>query len=174
MGAGKTTIGGLVAGRLRRPLSDSDADVQRRTGATIPELFSARGEPAFRAEERAALSAALASPVPSVVAVAGGAVLDPEVRRRLRSAGAVVFLDVAPWRLAARVGRGEGRPLLDHDPSGTLQRLDAVRRPVYLSLADVVVEVGGRSPDAIAEQVVRAYAGRRAAERACEATRHRG
>ena len=143
MGSGKSTVGRIVAERMRRPLRDSDADVERRTGQSVPAIFAARGEPAFRAEERAALYAALTSSVRSVIAVAGGAVLDPETRRRLRSAGIVVWLDVASYALAARVGAGIGRPLLDVDPAGTLQRLDALRRPVYRELADVVVQAGG-------------------------------
>ena len=156
MGAGKSTVGRMVAGRMRRPFRDSDADVERRTGKSVPEIFAARGEPAFRAEERAALCAALSSGVPSVIAVAGGAVLDPEARRRLRSAGIVVWLEAPPHELACRVGNGRGRPLLESDPAGTLRRLDAVRRPVYRELADVVLPAGGRSPGDLAADVVRA------------------
>ena len=156
MGSGKSTIGRIVADRMRRVFRDSDADVERRTGKQVPEIFASRGEAAFRAEERAALSAALASGVPSVIAVAGGAVLDPEARRRLRSAGVVVWLDASPHDLASRVGAGAGRPLLEHDPAGTLFRLDAVRRPVYRDLADVVIDVRRRRPEALAEEVVRA------------------
>lgn len=94
--------------------------------------------------------------VPSVIAVAGGVVLDPETRRRLRSAGVVVWLDVAPYVLAARVGAGSGRPLLEVDPAGTLQRLDARRRPVYRELSDVVLLAGARRPAELAEDLVRA------------------
>ncbi len=156
MGSGKSTVGRIVADRMRRPFRDSDADVERRTGNSVPAIFAARGEPAYRAEERAALCAVLTSSVPSVIAVAGGAVLDPETRRRLRHAGVVVWLDVAPYVLAARVGAGIGRPLLEVDPAGTLLRLDARRRSVYRELADVVVKVGGRRPEELAEDLVRA------------------
>jgi shikimate kinase len=155
MGSGKSTVGRIVADRMRRPFRDSDAEVERRTRASVPAIFAARGEPAFRAEERTALCVALTSPVPSVIAVAGGAVLDPETRRRLRFAGIVVWLDVAPHALAARVGAGAGRPLLSADPAGTLRRLDASRRSVYREISDVVVHVGGRRPEALAEEVVR-------------------
>ncbi|MGO9151481.1 MAG: shikimate kinase [Acidimicrobiales bacterium] len=156
MGSGKSTVGRIVADRMRRPFRDSDADVERRTGKSVPAIFAARGEPAYRAEERAVLCAALTSLVPSVIAVAGGAVIDPETRRRLRSAGVVVWLDVAPHALVARVGAGAGRPLLAVDPAGTLERLDARRRPVYRELSDVVLHVGARRPEALAEDVVRA------------------
>jgi shikimate kinase len=102
------------------------------------------------------LCAALASNVPSVIAVAGGAVVDPESRRRLGSAGVVVWLDVSPKALAARVGAEGGRPLIASDPAGNLRRLDARRRSVYRELADVVVQAGSGSPAEIAEDVVRA------------------
>jgi len=156
MGAGKSTVGRIVGDRMRRPFRDNDADVERRTGQSVPDIFAERGEPAFRAEERSALCAALASGVPSVIAIAGGAVLDPEARRRLRSGGIVVWLDAPPYVLADRVGPGVGRPLLEDDPAGTLWRLDAVRRPIYRDLATVVVHVGSRSPQAVAEEIVSA------------------
>jgi len=156
MGSGKSTVGHIVADRMRRPFRDSDTEVERRTGKSVPAIFATRGEPAFRAEERAALGAALSSSVPSVISVAGGAVIDPGTRSRLRAAGVVVWLDAAPEVLAARVGNGKSRPLLRGDPAGTLKRLDAVRRPVYRELSDVVVQVGGRRPKALAEDVVRA------------------
>lgn len=141
MGSGKTTVGKEVARRLRRPFHDSDADVLARTGMTVPELFAARGEAAFRAEEKAVLASALSSARPSVVAVAGGAVLDPDSRRRLREGGVVIWLRARPATLVARVGKGEGRPLLDHDAPGALARLYAARRLVYAGLADGVVDV---------------------------------
>jgi shikimate kinase len=156
MGAGKSTVGHIVADRMRRPFRDSDAEVERRTGECVPAIFATRGEPAFRAEERAALGAALASSVPSVISVAGGAVIDPGTRSRLRVAGLVVWLDAAPEVLATRVGDGKSRPLLRADPAGHLKRLDAMRRPVYRELSDVVVQVGRRRPEALAEDVVRA------------------
>lgn len=156
MGSGKSTVGRIVADRMRRPFYDSDTQVELRARMRVPEIFAVRGEPAFRAEERAALCDALASKVPSVIAVAGGAVIDPESRRRLRSAGVVIWLDVAPHALAARVGAGVGRPLLERDPAGTLARLDAVRRPVYRQVCDWAVRVDSRRPGALAETVLRA------------------
>lgn len=155
MGAGKSTVGASVARRLRRPFHDSDAEVLGRTGMTVPEIFAARGEPAFRAEERAVLAAALSGGVPSVIAVAGGAVLDPDSRRRMRAGGVVVWLRARPRTLAARVGSGAGRPLLEADPAGTLLRLDAKRRPVYRQLADATIDVDDLWPAVVAERVAR-------------------
>jgi len=156
MGSGKSTVGRIVADRMRRPFRDSDALVELRTGRSVPEIFAGRGERAFRAEERVALCDLLASEVPSVIAVAGGAVVDPESRRRLRAGGVVIWLDVLPHAIAARVGRGDGRPLLEKDPAGTLARLDAARRPLYRELSDFAVRVESRGPRALADEVVRA------------------
>ncbi len=159
MGSGKTTVGRAVANLLRRPFHDSDEEIIARTGCTVPEIFQSRGEAAFRAEERAVLAVALASPVPSVIAVAGGAVLDPDSRRRIRASAVVIWLRASPRTLAARVGAGAGRPLLEHDPAGTLVLLDARRRPIYRALADAVVDVDKVQPHEVALRVTRAARG---------------
>lgn len=156
MGAGKTTTGRLVARLMGRPFHDSDEEILARTGHSVPEIFALRGEAAFRAEEKAVLAAAITSGVPSVIAVAGGAVFDPDSRRRARQAGVVVWLRALPSTLANRVGAGHGRPLLDEDPRGTLARLDAMRRPIYQAIADAVVDVNAIAPGVVAERVVRA------------------
>lgn len=155
MGAGKTTVGREVAARLRRPFRDSDEEILSRTGLSVPEIFAGRGEAAFRAEERAVLACALASPVPSVIAAAGGSVVDPASRRRLRASGVVVWLRARPDTLAARVGSGEGRPLLEVDPAGTLARVFAGRRPVYSGLADFTVDVDNTPAGLAADRVAR-------------------
>lgn len=155
MGAGKTTVGSAVARRLRRPFHDSDAEIIARTGLSVPEIFSLRGEPAFRAEERSVLARAIASCVPSVIAVAGGAVFDPDSRRKIRHGGVVVWLRARPATLAGRVGAGAGRPLLAGNPAAALARLDEMRRPVYRDLADVVVDVDGPDPFTLGERVSR-------------------
>lgn len=155
MGAGKTTTGRLVAGLLARRFHDSDEEVLSKTGMTIPEIFRLHGEAAFRAEERVVLASALTSGVPSVIAVAGGAVFDPDSRRRMRSGGVIIWLRATPYTLGLRVRTGAGRPLLDSDPAGTLYRLDAFRRPLYQALADESVDVDGKSPGALAERVAR-------------------
>ncbi|MGH9093097.1 MAG: shikimate kinase, partial [Acidimicrobiales bacterium] len=104
MGAGKTTVGRLLADRLGCAYLDSDAQVEAATGRTVPDLFETVGEPAFREAEAAALREALAGDRPVVVSVAGGAVLDPANRDLLRRSGTVVWLRAHPATLAARVG----------------------------------------------------------------------
>jgi shikimate kinase len=155
MGTGKTTLGRAVAARLRRPFHDSDEEILAATKMTVPQIFHELGEEAFRAEERAVLARALSSPVPSVVAAAGGSVIEPDSRRRIEKARLVVWLRASPATLARRLGTGEGRPLLDTDPAGTLARLDAVRRPLYRSLANAIVDVDHTEPLVAAERIYR-------------------
>jgi len=156
MGAGKSTVGKALAARLGWLYADSDEMVERETGQGVAELWSTQGEPAFRKEESRVLAMALADENPSVVSVAGGAVLDPENRRLVRTAGAVVWLRARPETLAARVGRGDGRPLLSDDPGEALARLEPVRRPFYEEVSDVVVDVDGLSPNEVTDRVLEA------------------
>lgn len=154
MGAGKSTVGHLVAGLLGWPYLDSDDEIRRRTGRTVPEIWHSDGEAAFRAQESAVLAEATSGTEPVVVAVAGGAVLDPANRERIVGTGLVVWLRARPETLAARVGDGAGRPLLDDDPATALLALDQARRPVYQDLADVSVDVDNRTPTEVADLVV--------------------
>ena len=154
MGSGKTTVGRRVAARLGRRLRDSDAEVEARTGHTVREIFETEGEAAFRTEEARALAEALDEPDPVVVAAAGGVVLDPDNRARLRDAGTVVWLDATPEELARRVATGSHRPLLGDDPLAALRRLDGERRPLYEEVADHRVPVGGRPLDDVVADVL--------------------
>ena len=154
MGSGKTTVGRRVAARLGRRLRDSDAEVEARTGRTVREIFETDGEPAFRAEEARALAEALDDPEPAVVAAAGGVVLDPANRDRLRARGTVVWLDASPEDLARRVGSRNHRPLLGDDPLAALRRLDRERRALYEEVADYVVPVGRRPVEDVVADVL--------------------
>lgn len=162
MASGKTTVGRIVAGRLGWGYVDSDEQVLARTGRTVREIFEQDGEAAFRREERLALEAAVADDQPRVIAVAGGAVLDLANRTLLRQAGTVAWLRADPETLAARVeASGQGhRPLLGDDPRTNLRRLDAERRAIYDELADLVVDVEGRTPEELAEHLVQELAAR--------------
>ena len=145
MGAGKTTVGRALADRRGWTHCDSDAQVVADTGRTVPQLFAERGEAAFRAEEARVLAEALSRPGPVVVSAAGGVVLSPANRELLHRSGTVVWLRADPELLARRVGSGAGRPLLGDDPAATLVELYEVRRPLYESVAHIVVDVDGRS-----------------------------
>jgi shikimate kinase len=155
MGAGKSTVGELLASRLGVGHVDTDTEVERRCGGRLEELWRCGGEVAFRAAESLALSDALGREGPLVVSVGGGAVLDPANRELIRQRATVVWLRAEVATLQARVGAGQGRPLLSGDPAAALARLDRVRRPVYQSLADVVVDVDREPAAAVAERVAR-------------------
>jgi shikimate kinase len=154
MGAGKTTVGRMLAERLGWGYLDSDAQVTQTTGRSVPEIFSEDGETAFRKEETKALTTAVSGPDPMVVSVAGGAVLSEANRALLARAGIVVWLRARPETLSKRVGDGAGRPLLGDDPAGALAALYDVRRPLYDSVAVVTVDVDDLSPEAVVDRVL--------------------
>ena len=156
MGAGKSTTGRLLADRLGWPYLDSDDEIERQTGRTVPQIWKEDGEPAFRAEESRVLAQACSSDRPVVVSVAGGAVLDLDNRAIIRTAGLVVWLRAGVATLAARVGAGEGRPLLTAGPAEALARLYAEREPVYAELADLVFDVDRLSPPQVVDAIVEA------------------
>jgi shikimate kinase len=156
MGVGKTTTGQLVAERLGWDYRDSDADVESTTGLTVPELFARDGEPAFRQAEAQVLATSCAQEKPSVVSVAGGAVLSAENRKLICDSGTVIWLRARSEKLADRVGDGAGRPLLGGDPGAALVRLAAERAPFYAEVADAVIDVDDLSPDEVADRVLAA------------------
>ncbi|HEY2331262.1 MAG TPA: shikimate kinase [Acidimicrobiales bacterium] len=155
MGAGKTTVGSRLARLLDRPFVDSDVEVERRSARSVRQIFADDGEAAFRALESEVLAEALGSEEPSVIAAAGGTVLDELNRRRMRQCGVVVFLDARPAALATRVGGDDHRPLLGDDPAAALVRLDELRRPLYLEASHHVVDVSAPTgPDAVVQRVL--------------------
>ena len=156
MGSGKTTVARIAAERLGRQVIDSDAVIEQATGRTVREIFIEDGEDAFRSLETAALLDALADPVPAVIAAAGGVVLREQNRVALKQANArVVWLCARPEMLVERVTSGAHRPLLDDDPEGTLQRMHDQREKLYREVADAIVLVDHRSPNEVAEAVLR-------------------
>jgi shikimate kinase len=157
MGAGKSTVGRICAGRLGRPFVDTDDLVVTMAGMPFTEFFAEYGEPAFRQLERTAVADVCASPTPLVVACGGGTVVEPENRRRLRAAGVVVWLRAPVGVLAARVGDGQDRPLLAGDPVGALTRLEAAREAAYEATAHVRIDTGDDDVDDTVDAVLRAY-----------------
>jgi shikimate kinase len=156
MGAGKTTVGRLLAERWGVELLDTDDVVEQRAGRTVSDIFVDSGEEHFRALERAAVSQALGEHR-GVLALGGGAVMSEATRDAL-AGQPVVFLRVGLSDAAARVGLGTSRPLLLGNVRGTLKALLDERTPVYESVAIGSVETDGRTPDEVAdlvEQVLR-------------------
>lgn len=162
MGSGKTTVGHLVADALGWRHCDSDAMVEAKTGSSVVELLERSGEAAMHAEEAAVLREAAALDG-VVVSVPGGAVLEQANRALLVAAGPVVWLRARPDTLAARVGDGEGRPLLEGYALERVSALDAERRPWYVAVSQAAVDVDGQEPEAVARDVVLAFERLRAA-----------
>lgn len=159
MGAGKSSVGRVLAARLSRPLFDSDAMVEARHGRSVREIWAADGEAAYRLLETEVLLDALASPEPAVIAAAGGVVLSERNRVALAaSSSCVVWLQAAVEVLLGRVGAGGHRPLLDDDPDATLRRMATDREALYREVADAIVSVEGRSVDEVAQAVMRCCA----------------
>jgi shikimate kinase len=152
-GAGKTTVGRLLARRLGVAFRDTDCDIEAVAGKPIPEIFIDDGEAHFRTLERAAVSAALSS-FEGVLALGGGAILAEETRAAL-AGHPVVHLAVGLSEAVKRVGLGPGRPLLAVNPRATLKYLLDQRRPLYASVAIHTVTTDYRSPDEIATEIVK-------------------
>ena len=152
MGSGKTTVGRALARALRRKFVDLDRAIARRAGCGIPEIFAENGEDHFRDLEHQTLLGALEGHPGSVVACGGGVVVRPDNRALLREA-ATVFLREDAQILYNRT-RGAGRPLRAASPED-FERRYAERLPLYREVADLEIEVGGRPPAAVAEEVIR-------------------
>lgn len=150
-GAGKTTVGELLARRHGVEFRDTDRDVETSTGRTISDIFVESGEAKFRELERQAVSDALASH-PGVLALGGGAVIDESTRAALAE-HRVVFLDVGLSAAVDRVGLNQSRPLLAINPRATLAKMLTDRRPLYESVATLVVPTDDRSPEQVVDAI---------------------
>lgn len=152
-GAGKSTVGKLVAAALNRPFVDIDAIVEREAGVSIATLFARDGEAAFRAHEREVASRWLASAEPVVISLGGGALENDATLADARE-HFLVWLDAPVELLVGRLRRDD-RPLLAGDPLGRLTELAARRRPRYAQAA-LRVDASSES-DAVAAQIAAAF-----------------
>jgi len=153
-GSGKSTVARLVAEALGLPARDTDDDVEAVAGAPVSDVFVEQGEDGFRALERSAVATALAEH-DGILALGGGAVLDPGTRELLRGR-TVVFLDVGIKDAASRIGLNRDRPLLLGNPRAQWLRLMEARRPVYEEVATVRVDTDGRTAQEVAAAVLQA------------------
>jgi len=145
MGAGKTTIGRLLAKQLGRDFYDSDVEIERKTGVKIPLIFELEGEDGFRKRETATIGE-LTQLKNIVMATGGGAVLLPENRALLKKHGKIIYLRGKVNDLYQRTRHDKTRPLLQGgNLRQKLERLYIQRDPIYTSLADYIVDTGAQS-----------------------------
>ena len=155
MGAGKSTIGRHLAEHLNKEFQDSDQEIEKRTGASIPLIFEIEGETGFRSRESTIIDD-LTSKSNLVLATGGGVILSADNRQTLHSRGVVVYLHAPLETLLQRTRRDRHRPLLQTaDRRGTLEEILKAREPIYRQTADIVIETAHRSPVSVAREIAR-------------------
>ena len=154
MGAGKSTIGKLLADSLNMEFYDVDREIEERAGVDIPWIFDMEGEEGFREREAQMLSDLSDSPG-AVVSTGGGAVLRDDNRALMMTRGTVVYLRPSVDEQIRRTAKDRKRPLLQQgNPEETLRRLMAEREPLYLQLADYSITTDQRSPRTVVQELV--------------------
>jgi len=154
MGAGKSTVGKLLAKKLGRRFLDADHVIEDRCGVKIPVIFEMEGEDGFRKREAQAIKDITAEHG-LILATGGGAVLLSENRQFLSERGTVIYLHANPIELWHRTKGGEGRPLLKNgDAKKILENLYAIRDPLYREIADHVIETGKHSVNQLVNTLI--------------------
>lgn len=161
MGAGKTSIGKRLAARLDVPFADADHEIEEAAGMSVAEIFAKFGEPYFRDGERRVIARLLAEK-PLVLATGGGAYMDDATRATMKETAFTIWLkapvEILLGRVRKRQGADQTRPLLaNNDMRGTLEKLLAVREPVYAT-ADMVLESGDEPHAVLLDKIVAALA----------------
>tara|TARA_R110002126_G_scaffold18360_6_gene70462 strand:+ start:22877 stop:23506 length:630 start_codon:yes stop_codon:yes gene_type:complete len=155
MGAGKTTVGRRLAAAMDRPFADADHEIERAAGRSVSEIFEDFGEAAFRDGERRVIARLLDAP-PMVLALGGGAFVDPETRKLIANKAISIWLQADVETLASRVARRDTRPLLrDGDPVKILERLLETRQPAYAE-ADIHIDASAGTHQGTADAIIAA------------------
>jgi shikimate kinase len=157
MGAGKSTIGRLLADDLQLDFRDADREIEERSGVDIPWIFDKEGEAGFRDRETAMIEAL--SQLDGVLVSTGGGVVGRPENRELMARGTVVYLYASVDEQVRRTAKDKKRPLLQNaNPRKVLEELMAIRDPLYREVADITVNTDGRSPRAVANEIRRQLA----------------
>lgn len=150
MGAGKSTIGRLLASELALPFYDSDREIEARSGANIPWIFDVEGEAGFRRRETQTIIELLQEEGPLVLATGGGAIMREENRQAIRQSSTVIYLHTTIEQQLQRTAKDKNRPLLQNDnPKAVLENLFAVRDPLYREAADLIIKTDRQSPKSV-------------------------
>lgn len=155
MGAGKTTIGRLLAKEMNLDFVDSDHEIEARTGANIAWIFDVEGEDGFRIRESRMIDK-LTERKKIVLATGGGAVLSEQNRKYLQSRGTVVYLMTTVNQQLERTKRDQKRPLIQNldNPGERLTEMMEIRDPFYREIADHIIMTGRRSPKAVCAEII--------------------
>jgi len=154
MGSGKTTIGRTLARHLNKSFIDSDEEIVKRTGVTIPHIFDVEGEEGFRQRETNVIKE-LTAGNNIVLATGGGAVLSETNRELLKSNGIVIYLRASVQDLWMRTRHDRNRPLLQtKDPQAKLSELYQLRDPLYSEIADLVIQSGKQSANSLTQHLI--------------------
>ena len=155
MGAGKSTVGRYLAKRMRRKFYDSDSVITERTGVSIPTIFEIEGEHGFREREEQAITE-LTQKEGIILATGGGSVIREVNRKAIRRSGTVVYLRGSAELLFSRISHDSNRPLMKTDnPLQTLRDLLAERDPLYMSVADLVINTGKQKVPVLLKEIER-------------------
>lgn len=156
MGSGKSSVSRILASRLDRRLVDTDAEIEREQGMTISEIFAQRGEQGFRRLEYELLLRLAEEKEPLVISTGGGLAAQPQNRKALGTLGTVIYLQVQPHTVVARLQGDTTRPLLQGaDKEEKVRTLLAAREPLYRAAADICIATDTLTPGEIAEQILR-------------------
>lgn len=162
MASGKTTVGELLSDITGKKLVDTDLLVEERAQMSIREIFEREGEPRFRELERLVVGE-VSGGEGSVIALGGGAVVDPENVRRLREKGVIYLLDVSPGEVARRAGDDSERPLLG-EKRRDIEELMRARLDAYRRAADVIIDTTGREARQVAATIAGDFEARESGE----------
>ena len=153
MGAGKTTIGKLLAKKLKKTFYDTDHEIEKKLGVKVAVIFELEGEEGFRKRETQMIDE-LSSKKDIILATGGGAVLSAENRALLKERGKVIYLNAKPQHLAKRMSYDKDRPLLQQgNMLETLNQLYKDRHPLYLNVASFVVDTGQQKTQTIIHKI---------------------
>jgi len=155
MGAGKTTIGRVLARRVGYAFIDSDREIESRTGVSLPTIFEIEGEEGFRRRESQVI-ADVSRLTGQIVATGGGAVLRAENRKNLKASGWIIYLDVPLPTLCERTRHDKNRPLLQvSNPLQKLRELHVQRDPLYREIADLVISGSRLTAQSVLNQMLK-------------------
>ena len=158
MGAGKSTIGRLLAQRMGIHFLDVDREIERRSGVSVAWIFDKEGEEGFRQRETALIKELSEQPKSMIIATGGGSVLRPENQRLITSSGFVVFLETSIEAQVERTSKDKRRPLLQNgaDRHKVLSEIYQARKALYYSLSDLTVNTDAGAPFAVIQSIVEA------------------